>query len=107
MVQWVDSKAANVKGAKSAGTLYEPGTALITEVCPFCRWRRLSHCVFCARSHNKYQSGQGATLGCLAPSPCYSAFLYGEVYFTRGLCKRAGSRQHLGKSALESPGDLD
>ena len=37
MVQWVDSKATNVKGTKSDGTLYEPGTALITEVCPFCR----------------------------------------------------------------------
>ena len=36
MVQWVDSKAANVTGTESDGTSYEPGAALITEVCPFC-----------------------------------------------------------------------
>lgn len=69
MVQWVNSKATNQKGAKSAGTLYEPGTALITEVCPFCRWRRLSHCVFCARSHNKYQSRTGCNSGLSGSKP--------------------------------------
>lgn len=105
MVQWVDSKATNVKGTKSDGTLYEPGTALITEVCRFVDEKN-GVTVYFVHGHTT-KSGQGATLGCLAPSPCCSAFLYGEVYFTMGLCKRAGSRQHLGKSALESPGDLD